>query len=405
MMLDGSIFTDALANTGQQFPSVDALSEFRVLTDNFSAEYGRAAGSVILAVTKSGTNQFHGAAWEYIRNNAFDSTNAFTPEGQGTPFLRQHQYGFDVGGPVLLPKYNGKNRTFFFVAYEHLQIHRQNIQVSRPLTAAERTGDFSALLPTTILTDPNTGLPYPGNQIPANQIDTFAKNAINEYMPLPNQPDGVTLSLLEPNPTTGNQVTVKVDQTLGEKDRLWGRYYWTKYLNAFSNQFPAFHATGGATFKSYAAAETHTFTPNLINEFQLSYSRPEGLPQIYAPTKSAKELGMNANQAAPFPQTPNVSVNGAFSFGTGWWVDEPSSFVQGDERLSWIHGKHSLRVGMMYMHERNGDLAYPAWPGVTYDGTITGNPSADFLIGRPANLSGLSTIHGLPNGASRIGNS
>jgi hypothetical protein len=86
MMLDGSIFTDALANTGQQFPSVDALSEFRVLTDNFSAEYGRAAGSVILAVTKSGTNQFHGAAWEYIRNNAFDSTNAFTPEGQGTPF-------------------------------------------------------------------------------------------------------------------------------------------------------------------------------------------------------------------------------------------------------------------------------------------------------------------------------
>jgi hypothetical protein len=102
---------------------------------------------------------------------------------------------------------------------------------------------------------------------------------------------------------------------------------------------------------------------------------------------------MNANQAAPFPQTPNVSVNGAFSFGTGWWVDEPSSFVQGDEKLSWIHGKHSFRFGMMYMHERNGDLAYPAWPGVTYDGTITGNPSADFLIGRPANLSGLSTIH------------
>jgi len=393
MMLDGSIFTDALANTGQQFPSVDALSEFRVLTDNFSAEYGRAAGSVILAVTKSGTNQFHGAAWEYIRNNAFDSTNAFTPEGQGTPFLRQHQYGFDVGGPVILPKYNGKNRTFFFVAYEHLQIHRQNIQVSRPLTAAERTGDFSALLPSTILTDPNTGLPYPGNQIPANQIDTFAKNVINLYMPLPNQPDGATLSLLEPNPTTGNQVTVKVDQTLGEKDRVWFRYYWTKYLNGFYNQFPAFHATGGATFKSYAASETHTFTPTLINEFQLSYSRPEGLPQVYAPTKSAKDLGMNANQAAPFPQTPNVSVNGAFSFGTGWWVDEPSSFVQGDEKLLWTHGKHSLTLGMLYMHERNGDLAYPAWPGVTYDGTITGNPSADFLIGRPANLSGLSTIH------------
>jgi hypothetical protein len=302
MMLDGSIFTDALANTGQQFPSVDALSEFRVLTDSFSAEYGRAAGSVILAVTKSGTNQFHGGGWEYIRNNAFDSTNAFTPKGQGTPFLRQHQFGGDVGGPVLLPKYNGKNRTFFFVAYEHLQTHRENIQISRPLTAAERTGDFSALLPSTIITDPNTGLPYPGNQIPANEIDTFANNTIGLYMPLPNQPDGATLSLLEPNPTTGNQVTVKLDETLGDKDRVWGRFYWTKYLNSFYNQFPAFHASGGATFKSYAAAETHTFTPNLINEFQLSYSRPEGLPQIYAPTKSAKDLGMNVNQAAPYPR-------------------------------------------------------------------------------------------------------
>ena len=400
MMLDGTIFTDALANTGQQFPSVDALEEFRVLANNYSAEYGRAAGSVVVAVTKSGTNQFHGSAWEYIRNNAFDSTNHFTPKGQGTPFLRQHQYGGDIGGPVRLPKYDGRNRTFFFVAYEHLQIHQENIQISHPLTAAERTGDFSALLPGQVIKDPNTGLPYRGNIIPSSQFDTFAKNTIGLYMPLPNQPDGVTLSLLEPNPTDGNQITVKADQTLGEKDRVWFRYYWNKYTNASYNQFPAFHSTQGEVFKSYAAAETHTFSPNLINEFQMSYSRPEGLPSIYAPTKSAKDLGMNVNQAAPYPQTPNVSVSGAFGFGTGWYVDEPSSFVQGDEKLSWVQGKHSLRVGMMYMHQRNGDLAYPAWPGVTYDGTITGNPSADFLIGRPVNLSGLTTIH--DNGGSNL---
>jgi len=393
MMLDGTIFTDALANTGQQFPSVDALEEFRVLADNYSAEYGRAAGSVVVAVTKSGTNQFHGSAWEYIRNNAFDSTNHFTPKGQGTPFLRQHQYGGDFGGPVILPKYNGHNRTFFFVAYEHLQIHQEGIQVSHPLTAAQRTGDFSSSLSSQVITDPATGLPYPGNIVPASQIDNFAKNTIGLYMPLPNQPDGVTLSLLEPNPIDGNQVTVKVDQTVGEKDRLWFRFYWNKYTDASYNQFPAFHSTQGELFKSYAAAETHTFTPNLINEFEMSYSRPEGLPSIFPPTETAIALGMNAKQVAPYPQTPNVTVNGAFGFGTGWYVDEPSSFVQGDEKLSWIHGKHSLRVGMMYMHERNGDLAYPAWPNVTYSGTYTGNPSADYLIGRPSNINGLSTIH------------
>src|SRR5580698_5454084 len=170
MMLDGQSLTDAIENGNQNLPNVDALEEFRVLTDSYGADYGRAGGGVITAVTKSGSNQFHGSLWEYIRNDAFDAAGEFAPSGQ-KPLLRQNQFGGDVGGPVLLPKYNGKNRTFFFVSYEGLRIHQQNLTTAFPLTAAERTGDFSALLPSQVITDPSTGLPFPGNKIPSNEID------------------------------------------------------------------------------------------------------------------------------------------------------------------------------------------------------------------------------------------
>ena len=88
-----------------------------MLTDSYGADYGRAGGGVVVAVTKSGTNQFHGSLWEYLRNDAFDAAGEFSPAGQPKPLLRQNQFGGDVGGPVILPKYNGKNRTFFFVSY------------------------------------------------------------------------------------------------------------------------------------------------------------------------------------------------------------------------------------------------------------------------------------------------
>ena len=127
MQLDGATVTDALSNSTQNLPTPDALSEFRVLTDSYGAEYGRAGGGVILAVTKSGTNTFHGSAWEYLRNDAFDAAIKFAPAGARKARLRQDQFGGDFGGPVILPKYNGKNRTFFFFAYEGLRIHREEI--------------------------------------------------------------------------------------------------------------------------------------------------------------------------------------------------------------------------------------------------------------------------------------
>jgi len=319
MQLDGTTVTDALSNSTQNLPAPDALSEFRVLTDSYGAEYGRAGGGVILAVTKSGTNQFHGGAWEYLRNDAFDATTKLAPAGTRKSLLRQDQFGGDIGGPVLLPKYNGKNRTFFFVAYEGLRIHQESLTTTFVPTTAERNGDFSAV--STPLTNPNTGLPFLNNQIPSAQLDPVATQYDSLFVPLPNQA-GNELQYLQPGPTHENQLIIKIDESLGSKDRMWFRLFRNKAISTSPNPIPFFTTPGGEQYQSYAADEIHTFTPNLVNEFEASYSRPEGLPFTTETGKSPSELGINSNGFTPYPQTPDMSVSGAFSAGSGWFVDE-----------------------------------------------------------------------------------
>jgi len=401
MMLDGQSLTDAIENGNQNLPNVDSLEEFRVLTDSYGADYGRAGGGVITAVTKSGSNQFHGSLWEYIRNDAFDAAGEFAPAGQPKPLLRQNQFGGDVGGPVILPKYNGKNRTFFFVSYEGLRIHQQDLTTAYPLTAAQRAGDFSALLPSQVITDPNTGLPFPGNIIPSNRIDTFATNFMNLYVPLPNgTANGVPdLHLAQSAPVTSNEVIYKIDQTLGAKDRIWFRSYRSTAPTSSPGAIPFWDDPNTYHYQAYALAETHTFSPNLINEAEASYSRPENISGTETNGKSAAELGINTNGFTPYPQTPQISVSGAFSAGTDWFVDEPSYFRQFDDKISWIHGRHNIRAGFMFNYEGNGDLAYPA-TNPSFTGIFTGNPSADFIIGRPSSYSVLSTI--IDNGTDKL---
>ena len=417
MMLDGQVLTDAISNTSQNLPTVDALGEFRVLTDTYGADYGRAAGSQIVAITKSGTNQFHGALWEYLRNDAFDAANAFTPPGTKKPLLRMNQFGGNLGGPVLLPKYNGRNRTFFFVAYEGLRIHQQDLTTAYPLTAAERTGDFSALLnsptPQVItdqITNPVTGVttytPFPGNIIPQNRIDTVATNVMNLYLPLPNQPDG-SLRLAQSAPVTSNEVVYKIDQTLGARDRVSFRSYRSRSSSPTPEPIPFWNDPQTYNYQAYALTETHTFRPDLINEAAISYSRPEGIIGTEKNGQSAQQLGINANGFTPYPQTPQFSVNGDFSLGTDAYTDEPSYFRQFNDTLTWHHGKHDMHIGFLFLYEGNGDLVYPP-TSFSFTGLNTsnpnnpsspGNPMADFLLGRPQSFSVTSTI--IDNGTSK----
>jgi hypothetical protein len=177
---DGSSHVALYHNSILNLPSPDALQEFKVFTSNFSAEYGRYGGGVFIAVTRAGTNQFHGSLWEYLRNKALNARNFFSVD---KPDLKQNQFGFTFGGPVI------RNRTFFFASHQGTRVNPSRLLSSAtPPTAAERAGDFSASSKKPV--DPVARLPFPDGKIPQNLFDTAAVGLLSAYVPLPNTTSG-----------------------------------------------------------------------------------------------------------------------------------------------------------------------------------------------------------------------
>src|SRR5215467_620499 len=231
--LDGGLNMDMYNNVPAAFPDPDSLQEFSMLQNNYSAVNGRNVGVVVNMITKSGSNNLHGTLYEFLRNDFFDARNFFSA---GVNPLRRNQFGGGIGGPVILPHYNGKDRTFFFVSTavtrQILGATTSNILVP---SAAERTGDFSqsfirgslisvAPANTVTATNPN-GTTYPNNIVPPTALDPVALNFAKAFLPLPNQPNNL-LSFNKPLATNEAQVTAKLDHSLSGKDKLSIRYFW-----------------------------------------------------------------------------------------------------------------------------------------------------------------------------------
>src|SRR6202140_3220429 len=225
--LDGVQNTDPGFNTYAVLPSIDALQEFKVEAGVYPAEFGREQIQVNVS-TLSGTNQFHGALFDFVRNNYFDALPyAFTSAAQSSAPFKWNQYGYTVGGPVWIPKlFNGKNRLFFMSNYEGFKLRQQTQTFYTTFPAAFRTGDLSSVLAAHVITDPTTGLPFPGNIIPSNRLDTIAKGLL-QYYPAPNIP-GASLSnnyLALDNITENKyQTTQRVDFVQSAKSSWFVRY-------------------------------------------------------------------------------------------------------------------------------------------------------------------------------------
>jgi len=378
-LFDGTQFNAAFRNTGLNYPPPDALQEVRVLTDTFSAEFGRNAGSIFNVVSKSGTNQVHGSAWEFLRNQALNARNFFAPAVK--PQMIQNQFGATAGGPIV------KDRLFIFGSYEGLRIRPAALATSAfPLTAAERQGDFSASK--TAIKDPLTGQPFPGNQIPANRIDPVtAKILSSNLMPLPNAPGGQYVTTY-PSPQNNDNYLTRIDYNLG-RHTIDGHYnYNLAQQSNFGGQVPTYlPLSNEGRSHNVAVGDTFLIRPSLLNEARFGFNRFRA--------SIANNAGFSlADLGSKFPEVgpkipPALAISGRVTLGNNSTVDsyQLNEAFQFNDNLTWTKGNHTIKTGFEMLKLRYSTSSFFESMGdFAFGGGITGNAAADFLLGKAESL-------------------
>jgi hypothetical protein len=431
-------------------PPVDAVQEFKVQTTDFSAEYGRSGAAVLNATIKSGTNQFHGDVWEFFRNDKLDAADYFehtqnaagqwqTQKGE----LRQNQYGFTIGGPVVIPHvFDGRNKVFFFGDYEGLRRRQGTIQTGSVPTVAERNSgytDFSDLIsgqsgtstdalnrtfPKGTIFDPattrvgGTGFvrdPFPGNIIPANRLDPNAIALLNLY-PLPTSSGLFSNYTASPVLRENRQsFDTRLDLDFSQKDQIFYRFSLADDPQLIPSIFGGVADGGGffqgnqtALAQQSALVWTHTISPTTVNVARV------GLNYLHT-TRNIPEANNLSGLPGSFgiqgiPQVhengglPAFGINGLQTLGGNSFLpsDEVSSTIQVNDDFTKIYGKHTFKMGFEYQHVKFSTLQPPWSRGqFNFDGTYTDVPNvgggntgrAQFLLTPTANTvpCGLAT--------------
>jgi hypothetical protein len=428
ILIDGVPTNGAYLNVVTVIPTQDAIEEFKVQTNNLGPEYGRFAGGVINLSTKSGTNSFHGSAYEFLRNKVLNANDFFSNAGGNPrPPFTQNQFGVNVGGPVL------KDKLFFFSSYEGFRQRKGSILTTWVPTAAERSGDFSQIGSTgasTVLPiyDPTTSTnctsggaacrtAFLGNQIPSTRIDPTAQALLN-YFPLPNQLGNPFGNFVESYSTGGNvdQINERIDYNLSEKQRVFGRYTRSHILSLPDSPFKQVcsdRCTEDTVTNQIALGDTILFSPKTILDLHVGYTRYVYLRTPLSQGIDLSQFGSNWAALAPqmtYTHIPTVCVSqtsGDSRWGSGSWCsagtgsgigahDDTLSF---EPMLSKIMGNHSFKFGGEYRMLRNNyyqsnqpaglfnfDAAMTsANPKTGVPGTVSGNGFASFLLGYGSN--------------------
>ncbi|PWU06550.1 MAG: hypothetical protein C5B51_12035 [Terriglobia bacterium] len=407
-LLDGVDVTEQHQGGTWIQTSVDALQEFSVQQNAYSAEFARAGGSFNVT-TKSGANRLYGNVFEFLRNDKLDSRNFFS---QTRAILKRNQFGGTLGGPVVIPGlYNGRNKTFFFVSYEGNVLRQGQVFNSTVPTAAQRSGDFTGLAR---IYDPLSTVPNPsgsGNvrtQFPSNRIPqpSIAQTALffNKYIPLPNS--GINQFIFTPsNAYSQNQWTIRADREITSKHKAFVRISIVRNQEDDPAAFPALgstHLSGPA--RNIAAALTSNLRPNMIHEARVSFTYGEYRSNAYFQgqgadlNKQAGITGLEGNQDATIASLPAFSWSGYTGFsgnaGDGrpkWQNRWANEFT---DNLTWIKGKHILKFGgrihyykPLFTDSRTHNGAYN-FTGISTENpqqqSGTGDAIADWLLGYPA---------------------
>jgi hypothetical protein len=421
--LDGITNTDINFNLYIVLPSVEALQEFKVQTGIYPAEFGRGAGQINVS-TKGGSNQYHGALFEFLRNDKLDARPYFfkDPESptQTAPLkapYRQNQYGGTLSGPIVIPKlFNGKDRIFFMANYEGFKSRRSVPSFFTTMTPEMRAGDFSAF--TGALQDPNTRVrtpnasgsgftvtstPFAGNRIPASRINPGAKYLIDNFAPLPNLPQtglpNRNHQWTAKTPVDKDQFTGRIDFNENANSQWFGRYSWTDELTIT----PGVQKNGTGLYTragQWVLSNTRVLSSSKVNEFRFGYNTLfNNISQELAAVENVNER-LNTPIKVTDPNSwgvPNISMAGSTLSSFGNDANGPftidNKIYQAVNNFSWIIGKHSLRMGGEYRYNQFLQIGNEFARGrFTHNGSFTGNGNtlaggyngADLLLGAPS---------------------
>lgn len=376
--LDGANNNDNYYGLATALPNPDALEEFSLQTNNFSAEYANSLGGVVNLRTKSGTNSLHGSVFEFVRNGAFNARNFFAATADN---LKRNQYGTAVGGPIV------RNKIFFFGSYQGTRLRSSNLGQSQfVFTQAMRTGDFSGVSGSLI--DPLTNNPFPNRIIPQSRMDPAAVKLLN-YMPTTSDPTG---KLVYSTPTISN-----VGEYLGKIDEVFGKSIMYQRFYDNDTNAPAYWLnpqilTYGVSRGGFTRVQTvglgymYTFSPSLVNNLTFSYSHTNNYDY---PTPSIPTLGsLGINVAQPQVPAITISMTGYASFSVTWMYDISRSTYEVSDTLTWIRGRHMLLFGGT-LGRLKQDIAndFQKTPNISFSNDISGISAANYLLGQVSSFT------------------
>ncbi len=432
--LDGSPVNGAYINITALIPTQDSLQEFKVNTNNLSPDYGRFAGGVVSFTTKSGTNELHGTAYEFLRNKLLNANTFFNNKaGVDRPAFTQNQFGFNMGGPVYIPKiYDGRNKTFFFVNYEGYRSRQGQSFTETVPTLQERGGDLSALAASQNvsiydpLTTCNSGAPnspvcgpnvlagsrqqFAGNVIPTNRLNPTSLKFLNLY-PLPNTSGNAQgVGNWVGNASVGgnqNETVVHLDQNVSDKQHITARYtYWGNLnlpIDPMKDGVCQDRCTEKFNTNNFVLGDTYSFNPTTIMDVHLSYQRFDYTRTPETLGYDLTQLGYPAslNTQAVFRDLPIPVINGfdtANTFGSqgaGSVILNKNDNYRASATITKIAGKHTLKFGAEFMRMTlnyaqtntptgvfNFTPAFTAQNGIN-PGLSPGLGLASFLLGYP----------------------
>src|SRR5712691_1920171 len=371
-------------------PSVDAIQEFKVVTSPYSAEYGRSPGAAISVSTKSGTNDFHGTAYDFYRNQSLDSNDFFSKRANiAKPPNKQNQFGGNLGGPI------SKDKAYFFADYEGTRITRGVTRITNVPTADQRNGIFA-----TAIKDPTTGANFANNTIPSSRIDPTAA-AILALVPLPNQPGANNFIRIADITDNNDRLLTRLDLHPSQNDNVFARYIYSNRKRNIPGAFGGVldgtgtSAFGDQTIKTngVVAGWTRIFSPTVVNELRFNWQQAtsDARQQPFGEQPTGAALVRNSiTDPIVAGGLPGITIDTFFG-GSGLGRLGSPDFLPKFQHtnqlelldsVSWLKGKHSFKLGGDFIIMKNQFMDVPATRGaLRFRNRFTGQALGDYLLG------------------------